>query len=364
MSSIQLPCPSCGQTLQLPAEADGKTARCPACETIFQVDARSAGVVESPPSSNPDSPALGAGGSPYSAPPVSGGYDGAGANPINPYQPSVGPDEPRLSGPIKIGQVSVDAVWNLGFEILKVRWGVLLLAGVITTALSFGLQFFGNVLPAVMQAAMGEVGAIIGTVVSFVVSFGASLLINLGMINFSFAVARNKPTPLGDLVPPMGALGKLLVGMLAIFLAVVVVGGVIGGVVFGISQINEAAAAVLGIVAVVIAVVIYLIGIWLLWSWPAVCIDGRTDAIGAMRTAMMITSENRLTSFVLLLIAMGLGVLGVLMCCIGTLVTTPFTALLFGVAYLMITGQAVSDPRDAVAYPTFSPDGRQTYGNP
>ena len=89
-----------------------------------------------------------------------------------------------------------------------------------------------------------------------------------------------------------------------------------------------------------------LLLMWQVWAWIYACADNKASAMGSVRVAIAITAQNKLTSFFLVLIAIVLALLGTLMCLIGHIITGPLTIQIFAVAYLLMTGQTVSDPND------------------
>ena len=183
MSTFQTTCPSCQRLLELPREAIGRSARCPACQHTFTASGNQAAETQahetpapgdlalngpttsaplpsiepSPFVSGPDSPDAGFPRSGTENPyvnPISGGAAAMGG--ANPYQPSGHiPNTPRFSGTVAPGEMVVctstfDSVWATAFSIYKDRWGRLLGAMAIVMAISLGVFAVTGVLGAVL----------------------------------------------------------------------------------------------------------------------------------------------------------------------------------------------------------------------
>jgi hypothetical protein len=59
---------------------------------------------------------------------------------------------------------------------------------------------------------------------------------------------------------------------------------------------------------------------------------------------MTFTTGSKLQLLVLGLAAIGVGIAGVLVCCVGVFPAMAFAELMWAVAYLAITGQPIFDP--------------------
>jgi len=58
-----------------------------------------------------------------------------------------------------------------------------------------------------------------------------------------------------------------------------------------------------------------------------------------------ITTNNWGTTFLLWIVSVGISLLGLLACCVGIVAAAPLAALLFSVAYLMMSGQIPLNPQ-------------------
>jgi hypothetical protein len=91
--------------------------------------------------------------------------------------------------------------------------------------------------------------------------------------------------------------------------------------------------------------------ILMLMFWPVsvLVIDNKTGVLDSFSVASNITEGNRGTTFVLALASLGISILGVLACGVGLLFAMPLVAVIWGTAYMMMSGQLSSQP-DPAAY--------------
>ena len=61
--------------------------------------------------------------------------------------------------------------------------------------------------------------------------------------------------------------------------------------------------------------------------------------------AREITANNIGTTFLLWIVSVGISLLGLLACCVGIILAAPLAAMLFSVAYLMMSGQIPVNPQ-------------------
>ena len=72
-------------------------------------------------------------------------------------------------------------------------------------------------------------------------------------------------------------------------------------------------------------------------------IDRGQGTLDALRMSRTLTFGNKTNLFVLALSTVGVGLLGVLACCVGIWPAMGFVALMWAVAYLAMTGQPTAD---------------------
>jgi hypothetical protein len=104
---------------------------------------------------------------------------------------------------------------------------------------------------------------------------------------------------------------------------------------------NVQVASLLTVAATITVAVELLVTGWLFWAWPFIVSDGRETALGSLKLAWTLTMNQKLTSTLILLIAIFLTATGTVVCNIGHIVTGPVTLLVFALGYLHLTGQWV-----------------------
>lgn len=279
----------------------------------------------------------------------------AGTPELNPYQPSYSPITAAPAGEIRVVPRTVEEVVSATIAIFGSRWGLLLVAFLLVMLVSFSVFVFPFFLFAAIADAGGDAVAAIGMLIGFPLLFLFSAYISVGLARNAIAVARNSPSPLMELLPPMGIVVRLIVGGVVMSLAAVVVFGLFAGVAaaLGAASGNEGLVAAIVGIGLIFGVAAGFVVYWLLWSWLFAVSDGRTSAFGSIRLAYEITMANKLTSVLLLVIATVLSTVGTTMCYVGLLITQPLTNLMFATAYLLMTNQPIDDPRlhRAVGYP-------------
>lgn len=108
------------------------------------------------------------------------------------------------------------------------------------------------------------------------------------------------------------------------------------------------AAMLIGIAVFCGCLLLIVPGVLLALGWyvalPMV-VDGRGGPMAAMRASWEATRGRRGAIFVLILLIFGLSLLGLLACCVGTIVTGAIVNLAHVYTYLKLTGQPVALPR-------------------
>ena len=189
--------------------------------------------------------------------------------------------------------------------------------------------------------------AAVGCLVLAPIIFVFCVFSSVGMARVAIAVARNQAVSLAGFISPP----QLFLRSAGIATLISIGGGFVCVVVLGFVAITRAGGAkehatIFGFLAG-LAMFGFSFGLaWQLWGALFICVDDKGSVLGSIRAAQAIATRNKLTSFFIVLIAVILLLLGTLMCLVGHIVTAPLTMLLLAVAYLMMTGQEVSDPRD------------------
>tara|TARA_R110002073_G_scaffold6599_1_gene38782 strand:+ start:2812 stop:3645 length:834 start_codon:yes stop_codon:yes gene_type:complete len=261
-------------------------------------------------------------------------------------------------GETEIVQRPIEDIVSPTLAIFGARWAPLILAALIllvATGVIFGVPFLlmsiiGSMID---NGAIPNGGPILAIAALLFFPFIAflSCYTTVGFARVSLAVARNQPSPLSQLLPPLVIVFRFAVGLVALLFAlalvslvVLVVIGLVGSIEGG-----EVIAAGLAILAMIVATVFVFAAQWLLWPWIFVVSDGKTSALGSLRVGYHITMSNKVTSLLAVIIATVLSMAGSAACYVGQFVTTPLTMLMFAVGYLLLTNQAIDNPKDSMA---------------
>jgi hypothetical protein len=339
---IEFRCTGCQQQLRVPDTSAGKNAKCPKCGAVLVVPASLGAPLPSfgpppsgftPPPAQPQQPPSpfsdplksAPGASPFSSGPAganpfspagAGGYGAGGAGP-NPYASPQGAayQTPITTpgGPITNVPVSVEQIFNYAWQIWQTNLGLLVgttfVVGVISNIVSYmmeGAEFIlrENNLP---EAAVGL------TVLSFFVNLAVQTFLGAGQTTIVLKLIRRQPAEFSDLFGGgpifLPLFGFNLLYLLAIFL---------------------------GLILLIIPAVILA----LMW-WPAyyLVLERRTGVFESFSVAQVITNNNWGTAFVMALLSFGIMLLGCMACIVGLLFAAPLVAVMFGTAYLMMSGQ-------------------------
>ena len=282
MSVLRQKCPSCDRELELPADAIGRTAQCPACQATFQVTA---------PENDSGSPTQTrtslATENPYAGPLVSGSATSA----ANPYQPGRSVDIESApvahSGSIQIVPRSVEEVISATSSICIARWVPLILMAVLMFTVIFIAIAIPVLLIVILAETLSELAAAIGVAAVLPMGLMISAYLTVGTSRVCLAVARNEPSPLSQMLPPMALVIRFAGGATAVLLALGVMTILYGGIAFGLTLATGAdiAGPVFAIIGILLMFAVSLLAQWLMWPWIFVVSDGKGSAIGSIATA-------------------------------------------------------------------------------
>lgn len=386
MSSIRQSCPACSRLLELPSAAVGRAGKCPACDATFTIgpapdgDAAPAGwenghetaarsdvpsqdsVYQAPGSSDPasessssdaDSPAQAEADwqstsqHPFSVPlgagttePVPQGAYVATPRPI--VQPITPVAEPQ-SEPI-----TIESIFTPTFSIFGERWPPLVLSFLIVVATIAFLVVVPVMVISGIADAGGEVAALILTLIWVPLLVAVTCGATVGVARVTLATAANtSPSPMSRLVPPLSLVVRFFVSAILLGFVMGAIGTAFVALMAALAAVsgnNQFAALLTVLTTIALAVALLLAG-WLFWAWPFIVSDGRGTALGSLKSAVVLTMNQKLSSALMVLIAIVLTAMGAVVCNIGHIVTGPITLLMFAVGYLRMTGQRVDEPR-------------------
>lgn len=289
------------------------------------------------------------GASPFSQPLAAGtteDYEPTAAT-VNPYRPTYAHAPDDDTGTLQIVPCAIEEAFSPTLAIFAARWPPLVLAFVIVLVATIALLIFPAVVLMLIARSGGELYAAIGLLFAIPLGLIYSAYISVGLSRSALAVARNTPSPLMELLPPLSLVVRFLVGLVVLAMALVAIGLLFGGIVYALNESGSPVgiSAVLGTLTMITATGLGMIGYVLLWAWVFVVSDGKGSALGSIRSALALTMHNKLTSILLVVIATVLSTAGTSACYVGLLVTQPLTNLMFAVAYLRMTNQSIDDPR-------------------
>lgn len=237
----------------------------------------------------------------------------------NPYAPSTEYESPLLAeGPVRSVVPEFNDIlsyaWNIWKDNLLLVFVATLIVFAITLPLSFGADWVAGFLENNGQPTAASIAFSIS---SWLINNLLGIFLGIGNAQLLLALLRRQPATLGML---FGG-GERFLPALGY------------SILFGL-------AVTAGFVLLIVP------GLFLLFRyWPGyyLVIDRRTPVMEAFTLAGEITRGNTMNTFRVGLMGTGIGLLGFLACIVGILFAQPLAMLLFGSAYLMMSGQI--DPK-------------------
>jgi hypothetical protein len=237
----------------------------------------------------------------------------------NPYAPTTEYESPLLGeGPIRNVVPEFNDILSYAWNTWKENLGLLVGASFIVFAISIALSFGGGMVEGLLQNnGQPTVASIVVSISTAIINNTLGIFLGVGNVQLLLALLRRQPATLGMLFGGgerfLPALGYSLL--------------------FGL-------AVTAGFILLIVP------GFFLLFRyWPGyyLVVDRRTPVMEAFTLAGEITRGNTMNTFRVGLMGTGIGILGVLACGVGILFAQPLAMLLFGSAYLMMSGQI--DPK-------------------
>ncbi len=171
--------------------------------------------------------------------------------------------------------------------------------------------------------------------------------IGIGQALFLLRVARGQSASFGDVFRGGAYILPVLVSSLAFGLVlggVVALGLIPGGVAMAVTGGNPMVGPVIIGLGLLIAMVAGAILALRLSQYYYLIIDRGAGIMESLRLSLEVTRGNAGNIFVIVFSTGLINLAGLLACGVGLLFTIPFTALLFPVTYLALTGQPIADP--------------------
>lgn len=283
--------------LRVPDESAGTQAKCPICSLTSPVPTAQ-GTPEPPEvSPQPDT--------------------------ANPYaSPQTYPDfeTHTAQGSIRHGFIDAELAIKTAWELFKVNVALLVGAHVIMIVINMVVSVLAAVAQFAIVVVQGEesLAPIFINILSSVATNVLQIFLGIGIVRINLNVGRGKPAEIGMLFSG----GPFFVRILG--------GSILYGLLISI-----------GLVALIIPGVYLALKYWPFYYF----IVDRDCGVGdSFSLAGEYTTGNKLNSFWLFLISLGLATVGMLMCCVGAILTYPIASLMWAVGYLMMTSQPVHHP--------------------
>ncbi|HUG69210.1 MAG TPA: hypothetical protein VMM76_15775 [Pirellulaceae bacterium] len=321
---IEFRCPQCQKLLRVPDESAGAKARCPQCSAIVDVPAQrfaSSGSQETPGDLPPAQVA-----NPFAqdTSPLQPTAKPASSDPVNPYSSPAASYEstrakPFLSSDLEPTSVDAGSVISYAWEVWKSNLGILVGITVVVIAVNFGFGAVQGVINAIFeQQGNAEVGAIF----SFVISIFSNLVqiyLGIGQAQIVLKLLRGQNAEFGELFG----------------------GGPLFLPVFGAAFL-AGLALIVGMIACIVPGILLML---FFWPFYWLVVDRKAAAIESFGMALPFGQANVGTTFVLWLASVGIMLAGFLALCVGVVFAAPLVSLLWGTAYLMMSGQLRVKPQ-------------------
>jgi len=308
--AIEFRCPGCNRRLRVGEAVAGKRAKCPECGTVLIVPSASAAAPATAPAAAP---------APAPQPrPAPGGLPPAAAPPPQPGPPAG--QAPAAGGEIRPTRIALGEVYSRTWAILKSQFGTCLVAMLAVV----GIVFEANIAVFIVNIvlAVARLPSTMRTLVMFPLNLGCGVLgfwLQIGQGLFFLKIARGERADLADLFTGGPYFGRIL-GAGILFLLMYFVGLVLF--------------VIPGIIVALMFSQFYLL-----------ILDRNVGVIESLELSKDVTEGNKLTLFLINLVAVVLMFVAMIPCGLGLIVAVPFFALLMPVTYLMMTGQPTAAER-------------------
>jgi DNA-directed RNA polymerase subunit RPC12/RpoP len=315
--TIEFSCPECGKPLSTSDDKAGRSAKCPGCSAPITVPGRTAPAAEQDlDDSRPDG-----GGSAGAFP-----EEGGGSEAVRQPCPVCGELIPahakvcrycgeRFAETVPAGPAGLRAdfgvIWEKSWEIYKNNVGICVALGLIASMVNFAAQLPQNALN--FANGQGNIDPLVlglGVPAAMVLANGVQFWLAAGYTRCMLKLARGDVPEISELFSG-GRWFWRTVG---------------GGIVFSL-------AVGLGTLACIIPGIIAALR---LWPYLYFIVDDDDGVIDGLNRSFNLTTNQSSLGLLLGLSYIGLGLAGVMMCCVGVLFTTPLASLLAAMTYLAL----------------------------
>lgn len=332
---IEFRCPGCGALLRVPDDSAGKMAKCPTCSQVLPIPSTStAGGIAAPPPP---------GGNPFAAPTFPTPSDNPYASPMAAPAGYGGPAAPGALYPINPSPLDIGETMRRAWALFKQNGAMCVAATAIYLVVLYAVQF-GLSIAFVPFSIWMQDNPVLLVLAQIVINIGSSLFsiwLNLGAFRFFLRIARGGEPVIADMFTGsrgyLPALWATLLYMLVFFgAALVLVGpGIAVGAIMGDETVGLVLALAGGLVMIVLFMYLFLV----YGQFMLVIADRECGAMDGFRISREITAGNRVSIFLLFILISLVNVAGMLACCVGLLVSVPYSWSAMAIAYLMMSGQ-------------------------
>jgi phage FluMu protein Com len=310
--AIEFRCTQCGKLLRTADDTAGKQAKCPECGAIMTIPEIAASGDNPFGTTGPQMPFPGESGNPFQSP---GGLTPSGPN--------------AYRAPIARGTLDIGDIFGRTWTLLKADFGMCLAAALIVLMINIGASSLSHLVP----------------VVGLIVAMLFQVWIYIGQALFFLKKARGQRPDIGVVFNGWPHFGKILLASIIVFLILIGIAivCVVPAALIGLA-ISSDAALFLGIAGGVVAIGAILYVQLMLSQFYYLIIDQDADVIDSLKMSNELMEGNKLTLFLINLVAGTLGTLLVLVTCgIGLVLVTPYMAMLNAVVYLTVTSQPTAE---------------------
>ncbi len=302
--SIEFACVHCGQKLRVSDDSAGKKAKCPKCSQLNEIPSPSYGDADDL-RLMPEEPTAGAGKSPFESQsnpyttPHAGYYDSTTA--------TVGGKVGNATADIGNILNHASAIWQQNLGLLIGATAVLAVPTIVSGVVSF-----------VSEEVLRDAARFFVDLSNSIVTQLVGIFLGIGYTRIMLKLARGHRVEFDELFSG----GPLFLPTLGV------------SILYGLAV---SAGFLLCIIPGLIIAVIW-------WPCYYLVVDQKTRVLDSFGVASEVIRGNVGTIILVFLLGAGIGLLGVLACCVGLLAAVPLASLLNATAYLMMSGQLPLQP--------------------
>ncbi len=247
-----------------------------------------------------------------------------------------------------------DALLNYTWTVFKRDGLMLTLATLVVFVVSFGINMVSTLLRFGVAMSGSEAISVAVTLVSFVVQIVVQGVFQLGVIKLTLDSLQGKPIEFADMFRQIGRLGPYVAQLFLIMVATGIPLTVLGGGAALIAYAASASTEIIVLMGIITAMLAFfaLLPVILPFAFANMEIvhDANVGVIQSLKNCWTIASGQRVSIFLVYLLAIPISIAGMLMCFIGLLPATAFFQLLACALYLTLRNGVQLKPTHPYAY--------------